>query len=76
MISMMGDFFSSLINSIRTMDDTLRGVIMLGLVLFSFFFLALSINKGKNHQEKPMKWGFFILAIVCFAVAVVFTILL
>ncbi len=76
MIALLGDVWSSLINGIRTMDDTLRGFIILGLLLFTFFFLALSINKGKNHMVRPMKWGFFVLSIICFGVAIFLTVVM
>lgn len=72
MIALLGDIWSSLINGIRTMDGTLRGFIVLGLLLLTFFFLALSINKGKNHMAKPMKWGFFVLSIICFGILIFF----
>lgn len=75
MISLLGNFWDSLINGIRNLDGTLRGLIMLGLVMLTFFFLALSINKGKNHAEHPIKWGFLILSIVCFVFAIVMTII-
>lgn len=75
MISLLGDFWSSLINGIRSMDSSLRGMIMLALVMLTFFFLALSINKGKNQAEHPMKWGYFVLSIVCFTIAIVMTII-
>ena len=76
MIGLMADIWSSIINGIRNMDGTLRGFIILGLILLTFFFLALSINKGKNHMENPMKWGFLVLSIICFGIAIFFTVIL
>lgn len=74
MISLMCDVWNSLINTIRMMSPTLKGFIIIGLVMFTFLFLALSINKGKNHMERPIKWGFFVLCFICFGVAIFLTV--
>ena len=76
MISLMATLWNTIINGVRTMDGTLRGVIILALLLFTFFFMALSINKGKDHDKKPMKWGYFILAVILFGLAIFFAVVM
>ena len=76
MFSMLGNLWNTIINGIRSMDGTLRGFIVVGLLLLTFLFMALSINKGKDHDKHPMKWGYFVLSIICFAVAIFFAVVM
>lgn len=70
MLNLVCDVWNSWLNAIRMMDETLKGFIVLALVLLTFLFLALSINKGKNHMERPIKWVYFVFCFICFGVAI------
>ena len=75
MISLMCDVWNSFLNTIRMISPTVKGFIILGLILLTFLFLALSINKGKNHMEKPIKWVYFVFCFIFFGVAIFITVI-
>ncbi|MBO5103332.1 MAG: hypothetical protein J6C13_04510 [Clostridia bacterium] len=72
MVALLGDFVSTVVNWIRGLDPSLRGIIVTFALAICFFAFAKCINVGKNHTERPVKWVYLGLSIIAFCVALLF----
>ena len=72
MTALLANAFDTVINWIRGLNPSIRGTIILAAFLISFVLLAKSINIGKNHTDRPIKWVYFGFSIIFFGVAIFF----
>ena len=62
--------FDPLINWVRSLSSTIKGIIILVALVIAFLCVAKCINVGKNHTERPIKWLILGVGIICFAIAI------
>ncbi len=72
MLAILSSFMGPIYNWIRGLDSSIKGIIILSCLLLSFLLLAKSINLGKNHTQKPIKWVCFGFSLILFGVAILF----
>ena len=75
MISLLCSFFDNIINSIREIPPVTQVVIQVLMLALMVTCIAFGINKGKKHDEKPIKWRFIILAIILFVMLILFSVI-
>lgn len=68
--AMMLGLFDPLLNWIRSFSQMTKGIIILVALMLSFFCLAKTLNVGKNHTERPIKWLMFGLCLVFMGIAI------
>ena len=73
-IALLGDVFVTITNWMRGISPWVKGVIISVCVIMCFFLFAKAINVGKNHQDKPIKWLYFVLSFVFMGVAILFAV--
>ncbi len=61
--------FDPLLNWLRSLNPTIKTIILLVALVLTFLCVAKCINVGKNHAERPIKWLMLGLAIICFGIA-------
>ena len=74
MIALLANVFDTVINWARSLSPSIRGIIIMVALILCFFLLARSINVGKNHTDRPIKWVCFGFSIIFFAVAIFFAV--
>jgi len=76
MFSLIADIWNTIINTLfRSISPTLKGFLVGIFLLGAFWFLAKSINTGKNSTEVPLFLGKFVLFIIFFTLAILYAIL-
>ena len=74
MIALLANFFDTVINWVRGLDTSIRGTIIMVALIACFLLLARSINVGKNHTDRPVKWVCLGFSILFFGVAIFFAV--
>ncbi len=76
MLSLLADVWNSIINvCFRDISPTLKGFLVLIFLVAAFWFLAKSINVGKNSAERPIFVGRFILFLLFFTLCILYAVL-
>ena len=75
MISLLCSFIDNIINSIREIPIGMQILIRVVILALMVTCLAFAINKGKKHDEKPIKWLFLVLAIVLLILLIIFSVI-
>lgn len=68
--ALMLSIFDPLINWLRSLSTSVKGIIILSALVLSFFCFIKCINTGKNHTERPIKWVMLGLGIIIFGFAI------
>lgn len=66
----MLSIFDPMINWLRSLGPSIRGIIILVALVLSFWCIARCISVEKNHADRPVKWLKLGLGIIFFGIAV------
>ncbi|MBQ7602973.1 MAG: hypothetical protein IJU58_02405 [Clostridia bacterium] len=73
-ISLIANFINTFLNTcVRNIPEGVRWLIVCLAAAGMFWFFALSINKAKDHDKKPIRVLFLILSFLCLGVLILYT---
>ena len=77
MISLLGDFFNTVINTIfRNVPDAVKIVIIVLALMLTFWFLARTLRLGKQGGDKrPFHIGYFLTSMLFLTIAILYIVI-